>query len=145
MDIVYPVGSIYLSVSSTSPATRFGGTWSRLQDNRFLRCGTSPSSTGGAEFHKHILPFGYDENGKFYWWLSGYKKPITGSLVKYNVGHYQTTWVNFQEINANARMAFTDFPATDNVPENNTADGGASRSSSNLPLYRDVAIWYRTA
>jgi hypothetical protein len=27
LDTVYPVGAIYLSVSSTSPATLFGGTW----------------------------------------------------------------------------------------------------------------------
>lgn len=145
LNMIYPVGSYYISNNSTSPATRFGGTWSRLQDNRFLRCGTSPSSTGGAEFHKHILPFGYDENGTFYWWISNYKRPITGSMVQSNVRHYNTAWSNFQEINGNVRITFTDFPATDNVPENNTTDGGASRPSSNLPLYRDVAIWYRTA
>ena len=29
---VYPVGSIYMSVNSTSPATLFGGTWERIQD-----------------------------------------------------------------------------------------------------------------
>lgn len=30
---VYPVGSIYMSVNSTSPATLFGGTWERLTDS----------------------------------------------------------------------------------------------------------------
>lgn len=28
----YPVGSIYMSVNSTSPATLFGGSWTRIQD-----------------------------------------------------------------------------------------------------------------
>lgn len=27
IDLVYPVGSFYMSSSSTSPATLFGGTW----------------------------------------------------------------------------------------------------------------------
>jgi hypothetical protein len=27
LNAVYPVGAIYLSVNSTSPATLFGGTW----------------------------------------------------------------------------------------------------------------------
>jgi len=27
LNLVYPVGSIFLSVNSTSPATLFGGTW----------------------------------------------------------------------------------------------------------------------
>ena len=35
LDMVYPVGSIYMSVASTSPATLFGGTWDRLK-SRFL-------------------------------------------------------------------------------------------------------------
>ena len=32
---IYPVGSIYMSVNSTSPATLFGGTWQRIS-GRFL-------------------------------------------------------------------------------------------------------------
>lgn len=35
LDKVYPVGSIYMSVNSTSPATLFGGTWEQLP-GRFL-------------------------------------------------------------------------------------------------------------
>ena len=26
-DAIYPIGSVYISVTSTSPATLFGGTW----------------------------------------------------------------------------------------------------------------------
>ena len=32
---IYPVGSIYMSTSTTSPATLFGGTWEQIHD-RFL-------------------------------------------------------------------------------------------------------------
>lgn len=32
----YPVGSIYLSVNDTDPATLFGGTWERISQGRFL-------------------------------------------------------------------------------------------------------------
>ena len=34
-ETIYPVGSIYMSVSGTSPATLFGGTWEQIQE-RFL-------------------------------------------------------------------------------------------------------------
>ena len=35
IDMIYPVGSIYMSVSNTSPETLFGGTWEQIKD-RFL-------------------------------------------------------------------------------------------------------------
>lgn len=34
VDLIYPVGSIYMSVKSTSPATLFGGTWVRWGNGR---------------------------------------------------------------------------------------------------------------
>lgn len=34
LDMIYPVGSIYLSVNSTNPSTLFGGTWVRWGNGR---------------------------------------------------------------------------------------------------------------
>ena len=51
LDLVYPVGSIYMSTNNTSPQTFLGGTWQQIQ-GRFLLAssGTHPAgSTGGAE------------------------------------------------------------------------------------------------
>lgn len=47
--LVYPVGAIYISTSSTSPSSLFGGTWQRIQDTFLLACGStySAGSTGG--------------------------------------------------------------------------------------------------
>ena len=36
LDRVYPVGSIYMSVNSTSPATLFGGTWEQIKGRMLL-------------------------------------------------------------------------------------------------------------
>lgn len=49
VDSIYPVGSIYMSVNSTSPATLFGGTWSQLKDRFLLGAGDTYSNgaTGG--------------------------------------------------------------------------------------------------
>lgn len=50
----YPVGSIYVSTSGTSPATLFGGTWEQIQGRFLLGASSSHSagSTGGEETHK---------------------------------------------------------------------------------------------
>lgn len=47
LNLIYPVGSYYLSNSSTSPSSRFGGTWTQIKDQRFL-CGYTSITTGGA-------------------------------------------------------------------------------------------------
>ena len=69
---VYPVGSIYMSTASTSPAELFGGTWERIKDRFLLAVGDTytAGSTGGEATHtltedempthRHIInPAGY--------------------------------------------------------------------------------------
>ena len=53
LDLIYPVGSIYMSVNSTSPATLFGGTWSQIKDTFLLAAGDtySAGTTGGEAAH----------------------------------------------------------------------------------------------
>ena len=47
VDIIYPVGSIYVSTKNTSPSTLFGGTWKQIVD-RFLYCTNSGGEPGGS-------------------------------------------------------------------------------------------------
>lgn len=49
VNIIYPVGSIYMSVNNTNPSTLFGGTWQQLEDRFLLGAGTTytAGNTGG--------------------------------------------------------------------------------------------------
>ncbi len=49
----YPVGAIYFSTNSTSPASLFGGTWEQLKDRFLLGAGStySAGTTGGEAAH----------------------------------------------------------------------------------------------
>ena len=53
LDYLHPVGSIYQSTDSTSPADLFGGTWEQIKDVFLLAAGNSHTagSTGGEETH----------------------------------------------------------------------------------------------
>lgn len=54
LDKVYPVGSIYMSVNDTNPATLFGGTWEEIAGGRVLMGANSTytlGSTGGSYTH----------------------------------------------------------------------------------------------
>lgn len=50
----HPIGSIYMSISSTSPASLFGGTWEQINDKFLLSAGSTyrAGSTGGEATHK---------------------------------------------------------------------------------------------
>lgn len=120
LDRTYPVGSIYMSVNSTSPATLFGGTWVELQ-GRFL-LGRSSSyangSTGGAPTeslsvaqmpaHKHNLSYGVNTNSP-------------GNMVT---------------IMAGAPEYFSSNPIGNN---------GSGSAHNNMPPYLAVYMWKRTA
>ena len=49
LDIVYPVGSIYQSMNTTSPADLIGGTWTKIKT--FLYGADTAQETGGEAEH----------------------------------------------------------------------------------------------
>ena len=55
LDLIYPVGSIYITTSSTSPASSIGGSWSQIEPGTFLMTAGETYnvlSTGGENTHK---------------------------------------------------------------------------------------------
>ena len=56
LNLIYPVGSIYMSVNKTDPGTLIGGTWERIKDRFLLSAGDTYAggTTGGSA--KATLP-----------------------------------------------------------------------------------------
>lgn len=49
---IYPIGCVYMSTSSTSPAALFGGTWRQITANAYFKIVTSDAGTvGGVSNH----------------------------------------------------------------------------------------------
>ncbi len=54
-NLIYPVGSIYMSTVNVDPATLFGGTWEQLEDRFLLGAGSTYTAgdSGGSDTHAH--------------------------------------------------------------------------------------------
>lgn len=58
LDKTYPVGAVYMSLQSTSPASLFGGTWTAITSGFLVSAGYSGitvGNTGGSATHNHNL------------------------------------------------------------------------------------------
>lgn len=53
IDLIYPVGSIYMSANNVSPANLFGGTWEQIKDKFLLSAGDTYNAgdEGGEATH----------------------------------------------------------------------------------------------
>lgn len=49
LDIIYPVGSIYITTSSISPATSIGGTWTQIKDGACIAAYEDTSGYTGSK------------------------------------------------------------------------------------------------
>lgn len=99
LNLIYPVGSIYMSVNSTSPAILFGGTWEQIKDKFLLSSGDTytAGSTGGEATHKltidempshnHSWNWAYAAaSGNATWNSAGVNKTGTSSDIIGNTG-----------------------------------------------------------
>lgn len=133
----YPVGAVYISYTSTSPAQLFGGTWTQITD-RFLRA-ANDTATGGSDTHTlttaqmpshtHNMALYSNDSGSstlptWIMWIGA--RWSTGGAVRAHDSSSKTTGYNF-----------TTFGPT-------AATGGGG-SHNNMPAYQDVYVWRRTA
>lgn len=137
---LYPVGAIYISADSTSPAQLFGGSWVTIED-RFLLAASDNypvDEAMGATTHKHasgelhsaieVVQAGSNQvlidyiphSMSDYYYDNNYSYYITGSSVSYSwdMGHSYADGV---------------------------AVFGNTESASNMPPYLSVYMWKRVA
>ena len=133
-DVIYPVGSIYMSVDSTSPATLFGGTWVQIKNRFLLACSDTyeAGETGGAKqhaipAHSHRSPIG-KRNGNT---AIALDPNLTG-----DTGTFAATAKPAWSASSNTTK-YTDVRGY-----NTTSDG--SHTVPTMPPYLAVYIWKRT-
>lgn len=128
LDMVYPIGSLYMSMNKTDPKDLFGGTWERIKDRFIYANGDSTASgaTGGSTAHNHGLG---------------------SSFVAMNIGdggiQYQEKQVGAWGTNAaiNTSGSYNSYQ----TKYWGIAIGGATDNGNNIPPYITAYIWKRTA
>lgn len=139
VNIVYPVGSIYMSINSASPDTLFGGTWEQLKDRFLLAAGDSygVGSTGGEANHALI------QNE-----IPNYKIGFIPSAVPAYHGEWQNEGVYSADMSTGSRQDTIKDTATS--PDTtqygwNIYTNGGGAAHNNMPPYLAVYMWRRTA
>ena len=119
LDKVYPVGSIYLSTASTSPATLFGGSWTQIKDRFLLAAGStySAGSTGGEATHKLTV----DE------------------MPSHSHGNVRT-----YSSDGDGSVSTGESSGSNDSSQYTDMEGGDS-AHNNMPPYLVVYVWKRTA
>lgn len=118
----YPVGSIYLSTSSATPGSLFGGTWEQIKDVFLLSAGNTYHAglTGGEATHTLTIE----------------EMPAHAHDVELGInwssGNYQYL-VQFSNEGSPKGRAMTTF------------DTGGGKSHNNMPPYLTVYMWKRIA
>lgn len=133
IDLIYPVGSIYMSVNSADPGTLFGGTWERIQDKFLLASGNAygAGTTGGSA--KATLPSHTHTVGSGGYQLWGAK-----------IGAGSTESGN--KISGDAKYyAAATGGSTSNYKwlESVDSKGVSDVSQANMPPYLSVYVWKR--
>ena len=128
LDKLYPVGCIYQSASSTSPASFLGGTWEQIKDRFILAAGDTyaAGSTGGEATHTLTV----------------------NEMPRHN--HDHVMWYRDQKFGLNGRggdvgslqLEFSSADCTDGIC---TDFKGNSQPHNNLPPYLTAYIWRRIA
>lgn len=144
LNMVYPIGSIYISVNSTNPNTLFGGAWEAIEERFLLASGTnySAGSTGGetthtltvAEIpsHKHTgstNSTGAHRHNLYY--RNVYSSGDTYNAVCRPTADYATQISNYMDSTGNHKHTFT------------TSAIGSGNAHNNMPPYLVVYMWKR--
>lgn len=163
LDLFYPVGAIYLSFSSTSPKTLFGGEWQQLT-GRFLRMANDTGTGGSDQMTASMLPAHshglHGHTHSFSWTGSHSHTPYRGDVgnsAKGRARYYKTNAAGGSQWGCvtndssggtgNLEISSTSITVSGTTGGNSgsTANSGSGGNNNNMPAYQNVYAWRRTA
>ena len=140
VDLIYPVGSIYMSTVSASPAVLFGGTWTQIEDVFLLAAGSAHTAgeTGGEEVHTLVEDELPSISGSFNIckaFGSNTNNTIPGRAGKFTSANADST--SQVGLSASSKSSYN--------LQRLTYSFGGDNAHNNMPPYLAVYVWKRTA
>lgn len=139
-DLIYPVGSIYMSANAVDPSTLFGGTWERVSGKFLLGADDTytAGSTGGEAEHTLTVDEMPAHEGHLYsnFDNSGYADR-GGDDNSYYVNSSATDYSKY------ANRPYKIVSGNELVIQGYTRGGGLAHN--NIPPYLAIYIWKRTS
>ena len=135
INTIYPIGSIYMSVSDVSPSILFGGEWEQIEDRFLLAKGgnfNTLNGTGGSAtvtLTKEQMPS--------HTHIQNAHSHTIGSLARYDISGKGVAAVGDGYGNSN------NYETGNTTATNQNAGGG--QAHENMPPYLIVNMWKRTA
>ena len=133
LDLVHPIGSIYLSTSSDSPSNLLGGSWTQIAQGRTLIGAGSCSDSNGDRMNF----YGGDTGGEFKHYLSVPEMPVHS----HGIGNGNKFIANGMG-NSQAEIS---LGGNSYALHNQTSATGGNQAHNNVQPYLVVYIWQRTA
>lgn len=140
-DLIYPVNSLYISTSATSPASYFGGSWERYGTGRALISASDidtdfkAGTTGGSKTHNLRVRLGY------LYGLTTFSNSSNLSGISVDGGKTYAGFTNF-----NSRQSHNTAKGVDGSFGSNPVDWYTSMvDMPTMDPYVAVYIWRRTA
>lgn len=129
LDLIYPIGSIYITLNSASPSILFGGTWTQIKDTFLLATGDNYNvgTTGGEAEHTLTIE----------------EMPSHNHKLKTDINNptYNITWPEWFEYTD----GWTQQAGETQAPATHTTSVGGDIAHNNMPPYLTVYMWQRTA
>lgn len=167
-DVIYPVGSIYMSMADTDPSKLFGGTWSRIKDY-FLLASETAGTTGGDRFiqiqpenlpphthtipsHQHIIPPHTHtvaiSNGGAHTHAFSLIKTVAAGTASYRAASYgaagaATAKTSAADAHTHKATASKVELTTEASGERVTGETGVGQELDIMPPYLTVNMWQR--
>lgn len=136
VDMIYPVGSIYMSVNSADPGTLFGGMWYKIEDTFLLAAGNTyaAGSTGGSANAVVVKHLHQPSTG------DGFNAYMSGTVERVRLGTSTASSARYAIVGKkNASSA----DASGLRYAGSTDYTGSDGAGKNMPPYLAVYVWQR--